>query len=403
MPGSRTNIIGGNSRLVRNINRSAILNLIREQQPISRVTISRITGLNKSTVSSIVSELLESDYLVEELVSDKNIGRNPYQLRLKIGKHFVGAVNFDTRLVRVAIVDIDGRVVIRGELQSSYESPREYVEAAVVKLNQFQEELNIKELAGIGVTIAGLIDSKSGYVIVAKNLGWEDVTLGEMFREHPDCNTEVHFENDAEASALAELWFGKGSIKNYSNFVFVSVGAGIGTGIVIDRKVLEGTSYAAGEFGHMTIFEHGEACVCGNEGCWEAYASDKTTVKRYIHKKNTQADNQDQLTIKDVCAAANKGDEIAVSVLKETGKYLGVGMSNILRALDPPAIVLGGRILQSWDIIYPEILEGLSKRSFFGLEKKVKVLPSSLTERPRLVGAATLALSEIFRDYRITR
>lgn len=398
-----TKIIGGNSRLVRNINRSAILNLIREQQPISRVNISRITGLNKSTVSSIVSELLENDYLVEELVSDNNIGRNPYQLRLKVGKHFVGAVNFDSRLVRVAIVDIDGKVIKKDEIQRDFETPGDYVDAALAKLKQVQKELAIGELLGIGVTITGLINPKSGFVIMATNLGWKNVDLGELFKRHPDCDTDVHFENDAEASALAELWFGKGTIKNYSNFVFVTVGAGIGAGIVVDRKVIEGNSFASGEFGHMIIFDHGEPCVCGNEGCWEAYASDKATVKHYMRERKIDFGSNDKLSIKDVCSAAAEGDNVAADIIKKTGYYLGLGISNILLALDPPAIVVGGRILQAWNIIYPEILTGLSKRSFLGLEKNVKVLPSSLSERPRLIGAATLALSEFFRDYRITK
>ena len=91
----------------------------------------------------------------------------------------------------------------------------------------------------------------------------------------------MFFENDAEASALAELWFGTGTIKNYSNFVFVTIGAGIGTGIVVDRKVVEGVSFASGEFGHITLFDKGEPCVCGSDGCWEAYASNRATIKRF--------------------------------------------------------------------------------------------------------------------------
>jgi predicted NBD/HSP70 family sugar kinase len=107
--------------------------------------------------------------------------------------------------------------------------------------------------------------------------------------------------------------------------------------------------------------------------------------------------------LQDVILAAQNKDEVAVDVLKETGKYLGMGISNILRALDPPAIVIGGHILQVWDLVYEEILNGLSKRSFFGLEKRVKILPSTLVELPRLIGAATLALERIFNDYRIIK
>ena len=102
MKNTHSTVIGGNAKMVRSINRATILNLIRERQPISRINISKVTKLNKSTISSIVSELLEEEYLVEELVSDNNIGRNPYELRLNSGRHFVGAVNFDTKLVRVA-------------------------------------------------------------------------------------------------------------------------------------------------------------------------------------------------------------------------------------------------------------------------------------------------------------
>ena len=106
--------------------------------------------------------------------------------------------------------------------------------------------------------------------------------------------------------------------------------------------------------------------------------------------------------VKDVIRAAQDGEAIAISTLKETGWYLGIGISNVIRVLDPQAIVVGGHILQVWDMIYPDILAGLSKRSFFGLEKRAKILPSSLSERPRLIGAATLALERFFSDYKIT-
>jgi predicted NBD/HSP70 family sugar kinase len=396
-------IIGGNSKLVRSINRATILNLIRERQPISRVAISKITRLNKSTVSNIVSELIKEEYLNEEIVSDNKIGRNPLQLRLNQERHFVGAVNFDTNLIHVAIVNLNGKILKQIELQNSVVSPDVYVKKAINKLNHLKSELAIRSLQGIGVTISGLIDPVNGHVTVAPNLGWKDVKLKELFRKYDSSKPFIRFENDADASALGELWYGQGEIQNYSNFVFVSVGAGIGTGIVIDNKVIEGISYAAGEFGHMTLHEHGVDCVCGSKGCWEAYASDKATLQRYLARTKISKTAGQRILIEDICNAANQGKNEAVAVIKETGRYLGEGIANILRALDPPVIVIGGRILQVWSIIYPEILRGLSKHSFFGLEKKVKILPSSPSERPRLIGSATMALNEIFRDYRITK
>ena len=394
-------IIGGNSKLVRSINRSGILNLIREQQPISRINISRIMGLNKSTVSNIVAELLDEELIYEEMVSDQNVGRNPLELRLKLGRHYVGAINFESKILRIAIADIDGTICRQEEYDSLENDPEYRVQQAIEKLDSLVKKLKIASLVGIGVTVAGLIDPKSGFVIVAPNLDWKNVELGEIFKKYKSDAT-FFYENDAEASALAELWFGKGEIKKYSNFVFVSIGAGIGTGIVIDNKVLEGRTYAAGEFGHIPIFERGAPCVCGYFGCWEAYASDRATVKWFKRKKNITEDDQ-TITLMNVLEAVKNNDNDALKVIKDTGSYIGYGISNIIRALDPQAIVLGGRVLQVWDIIYPEILNGLSHRTFFGLEKSVKILPTSLKDRPRLIGAATLALKEFFNDYKIIR
>ena len=403
MPDKINKIVGGNAKLVRSINRAAILNLIRERQPISRIEISKIMKLNKSTVSSIVTELLQKNFLVEEHIEDKNVGRNPIHLRLNVGFYFVGAVNFDTKIIRVAIVDIEGKVVAREEYCPKGNSPDEYVAKSLNCLKNLRDKLKIDKLEGIGITIAGLINPKNGYVLFAPNLEWKNVDLNEIIQKYNTCTVPIEYKNDAEASALAELWFGNGMINSYLNFVFVSVGAGIGTGIVINKSVVEGASYAAGEFGHMNILEKDEMCVCGSKGCWEAYASDRATVKRYLAKTKNIPNKDKPVLVKDVIESAKNNDEIAVKVLKETGKYLGMGISNIIRALDPPAIIIGGHILKAWDIIYEDILDGLSKRSFFGLEKSVKILPSSLSVRPRLIGAATLILKRIFSDYKITK
>jgi predicted NBD/HSP70 family sugar kinase len=270
-------------------------------------------------------------------------------------------------------------------------------------MDKLKQKLKISTLESIGVTIAGLINPSTGTVLVAPNLGWKNVQLGDIFREHQKKPCTIKFQNDAEASALAELWFGEGEINNFNNFVFVSVGAGLGTGIVINRKVFEGHSYAAGEFGHLNIFGDGEPCVCGSSGCWEAYASDRATVKRYLKQKGLSPTPSKPVMVNDVIEAAQAGEKTAITVLKETGVFLGIGISNIIRALDPPAIVIGGHILQAWDLILDDLIAGISRRGFFDLEKQVKVLPSSLKERPRLIGAATLALEQIFSDYKITR
>lgn len=397
---NHTNIISVNSRVARSVNRAMILNLIRQRQPISRVQIARLTGLNKSTVSSIVSELITEDLIFEQVTEDQNIGRNPINLSLKVGKFFVGAINVDATNTRFAITDIDGTIKCTSSIKTDPSNPEKLFTYCMNELDSLRIKNKIKVLEGIGVSIAGIVDSQKLLVKYAPNLGWEDEDLGALFRKNWPQLKNLSIGNDAKASALAELWFGIQDVP-LSNFVFISVGAGIGSGIVVDNKLLDGEFHASGEFGHMSIFEGREQCKCGNVGCWEAYASDKATIKHYYDKKEIVKDDNVDILFQDIVEQAHNGDTKAIEVLKNKGNYLGSGIVNIIKALDPHAIVLGGKVTSAWDIVYPEIMEVVKTKSFFSKEKSIKILPTSLKVRPRLLGAATLAIKMIFDDYKI--
>ncbi|HEX9652069.1 MAG TPA: ROK family transcriptional regulator [bacterium] len=365
---SHDTFIGGNAKLVRSINRAVILNLIRENQPISRIAISRLTGLNKSTVSSIVADLLEEDLLYQEVEPTPNVGRHPINLCLKLGIHFVGAINFDYTPSRIAIADLDGSLKETVAIETVSENPGDFVARCVRELLNLRDRLNIGRLEGIGVSVAGIVDPAQAKVIFAPRLGWEDLDLGGLMHELSPKDCFIIIDNDARASAMAELWYGDHDL-NLSNFVFLSVGPGIGTGIVVGRNLIYGGSSASGEFGHMALFESNELCSCGNYGCWEAYASDRATVKRYTSK--TSSDSTGGIMLQDIIDRALKtNDSVACESLHETGHYLGLGIANIIKALDPEAIVIGGRITGAWEIIYPEIMQTLSKRAFFGKKKR---------------------------------
>lgn len=396
--------ISGNAKLVRNINRAVILNLIREKQPISRIEIARLSGLNKSTVSSIVAGLLEEGLIFEEVEPNQNVGRNPISLYLKLGTHRVGAINIDSPTTRLAIADLDGSVKVAATLEQRTESPEKFIRACVAKLFKLRDQLQIDHLEGIGVSIAGIVDPVQAKVVFAPRLGWEDFAIGKLLAQLCPEEGIIVIDNDAKASALAELWYGNHDLK-LSNFVFLAVGPGIGTGIVVDKEVIHGNSYAAGEFGHMTLFEGGELCSCGNYGCWEAYASDRATVKRYMMQKQIDPSAASQVMLQDIIdGAVQRHENLARDILRQTGHYLGMGMADIIKAVDPEAIIIGGRITNAWDIVYPEIMQTLSIRAFFGKNRKIRILPTALVSvRPRLLGAATLAVKEIFSDFKITR
>ncbi len=389
--------------MVRTINRATILNLIRQHQPISRVKIARLTGLNKSTISSIVNELLSENLVFEEKIKDPNVGRNPIHLRLKTNTHFVGAINLDTVYTRVAVVDIDGSVLIRDKVPTDKDNPEHSLKSAYQLLKRIQKKKKIAALEGVGISVAGMVDAGRGVVLYAPNLQWRDLNLRQIIETIDPGIKNLRIENDSKASALAELWFGQGEITKYNDFVFLSVGAGIGSGIIVGRKLLEGFNHSAGEFGHMTLVKDGLACACGNKGCLEVYASDRATARRYNEMVDRGAQDYKETMFADVLIRAMEGEPLANKALKETAVYLGIGIKNILRVIDPPAVVIGGKIIQAWSIIYPEIIKVLKEGQMFGLERKVKILPSSLKVRPRLLGAATIAIRELFVDYQIVK
>src|ERR1039458_4096671 len=365
-------IITGNSKVLRSINRTRILNIIRETQPISRSSIAEITGLNKSTVSSIISDLLNEDLIFELASEDQNVGRNPINLYLKLNKFLVGAINIDSSITRFAIADIDGSikgqssidtdsgnpekftelcvaellslcrdlnidhleglgVSIDGSIkgQSSIDTdsgnPEKFTELCVAELLSLCRDLNIDHLEGLGVSIAGIVDSKNLIVNFAPNLGWADFNIGKIIsRVLPDIKN-IAVGNDAKSSALAELWFGNHEM-NLSNSFFLSIGAGIGTGIIIQNELMNGEYQASGEFGHMVIFEGGEQCTCGNNGCWEAYASDRAIVSQYLAQRPGNFDHNVDFMAQDIIDLAKENDKFSIEVLKKTGFYLGLGI-----------------------------------------------------------------------------
>jgi len=390
-----------NSKVVRDLNRSTVLSIIREQQPISRVKIAQLTNLNKSTVSSIVNSLLDELLLEEHEEHSSNVGRNPINLRLRTGKHFFGAIYFDSAVTRIAIIDIDGSVVRDQELATDTAHPAQFIVRCIKELDVLRTRDAYPPLMGIGITVAGIVDSVQTRVVFAPNLGWEDLDVAKIVREECPGVAPIVLENDAKASAISELWFGHHDFP-LSNFVFLLVDRGVGAGVVVERRILYGDTHSAGEFGHMTIIEGGEHCTCGNDGCWEMYASDRATVHRYVTESHLNGDSATRLSLDDVIQAAEDGDPIAREALAKCGYYLGFGIVNIIKSVDPATVIIGGRITRAWNFIYPEIMSVVTKRGFYGRNGTTSILPTSLAARSPLLGAAALSIRKFFADHKQT-
>ena len=245
-------------------------------------------------------------------------------------------------------------------------------------------------VAGVGISLPGLVDPATGRAVFIPFFRWRDWAIAEEIERATGLKASV--DNDANAAALAELWFGRPEVSESRDFIIALVAEGIGTGIVFDGQIYRGKRGAAGEFGHMIVGQNGPvACSCGNSDCWEAFASEKAAVARYV--KNAGA-NVGAVSFEDVMERALGGEQAAIDALTETAHYLGVGISNLIVGLSPEAVVVGGRITRAWPIVAPSLEETIQRSIRRGLPS-ARIVASTLSE-PTLMGAVSLVLARKF-------
>src|SRR5919199_1349151 len=273
------------SSTIRDINRQFVLNYIRDREPISRAEIARSTDLQRSTVSTIVEEL-KDEGLIEEIGAGASTGgRRPTArprtlLRLRAAGQTAIGVDITPSATTIATSDLVGRVIARERFENS-PRPEELAAQVIERLRDIAAREHQGTIAGVGVSLPGLVDTGKGRAIYIPFFRWRDWPIAEEIERETGLKARV--DNDANAAALAELWFGRPEVSEARDFIMVLVAEGIGTGIVFDGQVHRGEVGAAGEFGHMIVAQGAPvACSCGNSDCWEAFASERAAVARYV-------------------------------------------------------------------------------------------------------------------------
>lgn len=249
-----------------------------------------------------------------------------------------------------------------------------------------------RDVAGIGIGVAGLVDRKKGVVLLSPNLhAVEGINFVESLQKQ--FPVPVFIENDANAAAVGEKWMGAG--RGFNNFVLLTLGTGIGGGIVYEGRLAN----VAAEIGHMSINADGEKCPCGNSGCLELYAAARAMKARAVSALEKDAKSLlrecckgsfYKLTTEDIYKSALEGDNLARDVLKDTGRHLGIGFANIINIMSPEAIILAGGLVGAWDIYVQEAIKEASRRTFKSLFDSVKIIPSSLGDDAGIIGSAKL-------------
>jgi predicted NBD/HSP70 family sugar kinase len=375
---------------IRDINKQIVLTYIRDLAPISRADIARETALQRSTVSAIVDDLL-FDGLIEEIgTGDSTGGRKPTLLRIRAGMPIAIGVDMTPRRTTIAMADLAGHVLQKETFPTTPDI--DYMSEQIIERVEKYASENKKHNLEVGISVPGVADQSTGNVLYIPYFQWSNWDIAKQITDKT--NLHVTVDNDANAIALAELWFGEEINKKARNFITVWVGEGIGTGIIFDGQIYRGEKGAAGEFGHMIIGENAPVeCSCGSRNCWEAYASEKSVKARY--QNQFENDAAKDITIDELIRRASEGEREAVQALKETAKYLGIGISNLIIGFSPQAIIVSGRIAKTWDLIKDEI-ENLAERSVRqGLSQTV-IRASSLGDSPTLMGSLSLVLARKF-------
>jgi predicted NBD/HSP70 family sugar kinase len=373
------------SNTIRDINRQIILTYVRELGPISRAEIARETALQRSTVSLIVDELSASG-LIEEVSGESTGGRPPSLLSLRTADAVAIGVDLGTVRTVMATSDLAGRVLQQEEFATDHDASKTLKQ--IVGCAQRLIERNHGTIEGIGISLPGVVDPDTGNLFVP-HFNWRNAAFAEALTTSTGLPVQV--DNDANAAALAELWFGRPEIRQVRDFILVLVAEGVGTGIVFDGQLYRGEGGSAGEFGHMTIGTGAPvACAVGSRECWEAFASERAALARY--QKLSRGNGSNDVNFAKLVDLALKGERTARSALKETARYLGVGIANLIQGLAPEAVIVGGPIARAWPVIADDLRASVDSSICRGFPS-TPIIGSTLGSQPTLMGALSLVLA----------
>lgn len=383
--------VTGNQQLVKQINKTLVLEKVMNEAPISRAFIAQQLGLNKGTVSSLVGELIDEKLVFETGPGKSSGGRRPVMLTFNKNAGYSIGIDLGVNYILSILTDLKGNIIkeiYQHLTERDYEKVYHFVKASIEELMKFAPD-SPYGIVGIGVGVPGIINNE-GEILIAPNLNWRNINLKEQIEK--DFNIPVIIENEANAGAYGEKLYGTG--KDYKNMIYVSAGIGIGVGILINGEIYTGTNGFSGEMGHTTIMINGRQCSCGNEGCWELYASEKALLED-AEKRNIL--DSDCLSIEMLIEAAEDGNEAVIDIFNNIAKYLGVGINNIINTFNPELVIIGNRLslLQKW--IEEPIREHIKTHTTQYLQEDLSIQFSDLNKHSSPVGVSALSIENFLK------
>lgn len=391
------------SRAMREVNRSIVLDIIRRGGRVSRTDLARRSALTKPTVSAIVEDLLARG-IVQEVGYGKTVasgGRRARLLEFNDASAAYLGICLGVNTTTVGLADARGEIRVRREVPTLHGDPEATVKSVAALVEEVCAEAGFPRdrLQAVGVTVPGMVDAASGRVALAPNLEWTDVPIRDMLGAA--LGVPVVVNNVTSAGAIAE---GRvGVAKGVRSFVWAYVGTGVGAGIVLDGHVFSGTQGFSGEIGHCAVVDQGPECACGMRGCLETMVSGRAIVRAVetaLEKgEPSSLRGQSNLDAAAIAVAARAGDELALRVFGEVGEHLGVGVSYLVNILDPQMVVLGGGVMEAADLLLEGTKASMARHSLKGA--RVPVVVSALGDDAGLIGSVFAAMDQSVRSYRV--
>lgn len=372
------------TEVVRDINRRIVLNLIRTRHPISRADVARVSGLQRSTVSSIVEQLIEERWVLYGATGRLPRGRRPTFLRLNDERVIIG-VDIRPTQTTVAVADANGKFISQ-EMAATGRNPETAIASLIESIQRIMRACKDKKIEGIGISLPGRFSPASNRLVFAPNLQWRDFDIQGPIAQAT--GLEVEMENAANACVLASVWFDH--MEECQNFVVVTVSEGIGTGILVNGRLAHGLNGMAGEFGHVPVDPEGPVCGCGSRGCWEVFASNRAGLRYYDETGEASG-----ISFPDLLSRADQGDVRAAKAIEKMARYLGRGMRMIVAGLAPERIIVVGDLTRSWHR-FGSVLEEEVQRQVLPGGCAPKIVPAHEDGRARLRGTIALVLQKHF-------
>ncbi len=395
---------------MRDMNLTLILNTLHDKAPLSRAALANLTGLNKATVSSIVKVLLTNGLIRESGTngSSTEVGRPAINLEPDpTAGYFIG-VEIGVGFISIITVNFSIEIISRRyESTLTYYSQEKIIERLLFLLMESKQQIDNMQrpLFGIGIGVPGLVDIANGILLFAPNLGWQDVPLRRLVEDVLD--VPVYLANEANLAALGESVFGAG--QDCNNMLYVSSGMGLGGGVILNGRLVEGATGFAGEVGHMLVERNGRCCNCGSRGCWETVAGQKALFHRV--EEAIQAGHSSWITTKIesdfnklsiplIVEAAQQNDAVATQALQATAEWLGIGMASLMNVINPQRVILGGPMSAAHKQLLPIIRQTVTANSWHWVQDKVEIVPAAHGQDAAVMGGVAIVYRDVLNNPR---